>query len=53
MISVQVEVTEAVEVDRHFLFVPDEATAAALDDESDDDVLAIAPDFNLQALSED
>ena len=47
------EVTEAVEVDRHFLFVPDEATAAALDDESDDDVLAIAPDFNLQALIED
>ena len=46
------EVTEAVEVDRHFLFVADEATAAALDDESDDDVLAIAPDFNLQALIE-
>ncbi|QTD43869.1 YceD family protein [Ottowia testudinis] len=47
------EVITEVEVDRHFLFVPDEATAAALDDMSDDDVLAIAPDFNLAALIED
>ena len=47
------EVTEAVEVDRHFLFVPDEATAAALDEASDDDVLALAPDFDLRALIED
>ena len=47
------EVRVPLAVDRHFVFVPDEDTAAALDDESDDDVLAIAPDFNLQALIED
>lgn len=47
------EVATGVEVDRHFLFVPDEATAAALDDASDDDVLAISPDFDLPALVED
>ena len=41
------------EVDRHFVFVDDEDKAAALDDESDDDVLVEAPDFDLHALLED
>ncbi len=40
-------------VDRHFLFVPDEDTAATLDDESEDDVLEMSTDFNLQGLIED
>lgn len=47
------EVMTAVVVDRHFVFVPDEETAAHLDDESDDDVLVLAPDFNLHQLIED
>ncbi|MDO5288161.1 MAG: DUF177 domain-containing protein [Pseudomonadota bacterium] len=47
------EVPTAVEVDRHFIFVPDEPTAAALDDESEDDVLVQAPDFDLHTLIED
>lgn len=47
----QVEVP--LQVDRHFIFAPDEETAAALDDASEDDVLALAPDFDLQALIED
>ena len=47
------EVTTPVAVDRHLLFVPDEDTAAALDDESEDDVLVSRPDLNLQALIED
>lgn len=47
------EVATVVEVDRHFIFVPDEPTAAALDDESEDDVLVQASDFDLLALIED
>ncbi len=47
------DVDTLVAVDRHFVFVPDEDTASALDDESEDDVLAVAPDFNLHALIED
>lgn len=40
-------------VDRHFIFVPDEAAAEAMDDESEDDVLALAEDFDLHPLLED
>lgn len=47
------EVRVPLAVDRHFVFVPDEDTAAALDEASDDDVLALAPDFDLRALIED
>ena len=47
------EVETPVTVDRHFVFVDDEDRASALDDESDDDVLVAAPDFNLHALIED
>ncbi|MDO5692180.1 MAG: DUF177 domain-containing protein [Pseudomonadota bacterium] len=47
------EVRVPVEVDRHFVFVPDEDAAAALDEASDDDVLALAPDFDLRDLIED
>lgn len=42
-----------VEADRAFRFVADEATAAALDDELDEDVLVLDPDFNLRELIED
>lgn len=44
---------EAVEVDRWFRFVADEATAAAEDDDSDEDLLVLEPRFNLLALIED
>ena len=47
------ELRVPIEVDRHFVFVPDEDTAAALDDASEDDVLVLAPDFDLHALIED
>jgi len=47
------EVRTPVTVDRHFVFVPDEDTAAALDDASEDDVLVLAADFDLHALIED
>ncbi|HMN20456.1 MAG TPA: DUF177 domain-containing protein [Ottowia sp.] len=40
-------------VDRHFLFAADEAAAAALDEACDDDVLALAHDYDLHALIED
>jgi uncharacterized protein len=43
----------AVSSDRWFRFAPDEAIAAALDDEVDEDVLVLEPEFNLQALVED
>ena len=46
-------VVTPVDVDRHFVFVPDEDTAAALDDESEDDVLELSADFNLLGLVED
>lgn len=42
-----------VAVDRSFRFVADEATAAAEDDESEEDVLALSRDFDLPALVED
>lgn len=40
-------------LERSFRFVADEATAAAQDDESEEDVLAISPSFNLLGLVED
>lgn len=40
-------------VDRWFRFVADEAQAAALDAESDDDVLASSRSFDLRELAED
>ncbi|WP_137896425.1 YceD family protein [Ramlibacter sp. 2FC] len=43
----------AVEVERPFRFVADEATAAALDDESEEDVLVLDRAFDLPALIED
>ena len=44
---------EAVHVDRHFRFVADEETAAALDDESEDEMLVLAKSLNLRDLVED
>jgi uncharacterized protein len=44
---------EAVHVDRHFRFVDDEDTAAALDDEIEDEVLALPKSLNLRELVED
>lgn len=46
-------VLETVAAERSFLFVADEATAAALDDEAEDDILAISRDFDALALIED
>jgi len=43
----------ALEVDRWFRFAPDEATAAAEDEVSDEDVLVASRDFDLHALIED
>jgi uncharacterized protein len=40
-------------VDRWFRFVADEATAEAEDEESEEDLLVISRDFDLQALIED
>lgn len=40
-------------VDRSFRFVADEETAAVLDDESEEDVLALDPAFDLATLVED
>jgi len=45
--------TQAVQVDRHFRFVADEDTAAALDDEIDDEVLVLTKSLNLRDLVED
>ncbi|HMN58580.1 MAG TPA: DUF177 domain-containing protein [Ottowia sp.] len=47
------EVRMDVQVDRHVLFARDEDSAAALDDVSEDDVLALTPDLDLHALIED
>ena len=44
---------EAVNVDRHFRFVKDEDTAAAIDDETEDEVLVLARSLNLRDLVED
>lgn len=41
------------DVDREFRFVPDEATADALDDESEEDLLVLSREFNLRQLIED
>jgi uncharacterized protein len=46
-------VTLALVVDRRLRFVDDEATAAALDADSEDDVLVASRQFDLQALVED
>lgn len=46
-------VLEMVEAERSFRFVADEATAAALDDESEEDILVISRDFDALALIED
>lgn len=43
----------ALEVDRHLLFARDEASAEALDEVSEDDVLALSPELDLLALIED
>ena len=40
-------------VERSFRFVADEATAEALDDEVEEDLLALSRDFDLHALIED
>lgn len=42
-----------IEVDRWFRFVADEATAEALDDDVEEDLLAISRSFDLHALIED
>lgn len=41
------------EVDREFRFVADEATAEALDDEVEEDLLALSREFDLHELIED
>ncbi len=46
-------VSTLVTVDRWFRFAADEATAAAEDEESEEDVLAMRRDFNLLELLED
>lgn len=46
-------VVELVEAERSFRFVADEATAAALDDEAEEDILVISRDFDALALVED
>ena len=43
----------ALHIERSFRFVADEQTAAALDEESEDDVLVISRQFDLHALIED
>lgn len=47
------DVDLALEVDRSYRFVADEATAEAQDDESEEDVLALSREFNLMELIED
>lgn len=46
-------VLETVEAERSFRFVADEATAAAMDDEAEEDILVISRDFDALALVED
>jgi uncharacterized protein len=41
------------DVDRWFRFVADETTAEALDDDSEEDLLALSRDFSLHELIED
>jgi uncharacterized protein len=45
--------SDAVHVDRRFRFVADEDTAAAIDDEIEDEVLVLAKSLNLRDLVED
>jgi uncharacterized protein len=47
------DMTEALVVDRRIRFVRSEAEAARLDEESEDDVLALQPRLDLQSLFED
>jgi uncharacterized protein len=42
-----------IEVDRWFRFAPDEDAAAALDEDSEEDVLGASRDFDLHGLIED
>jgi len=44
---------QAVRVDRHFRFVADEDTAAALDDQIEDEVLVLTKSLDLRELLED
>jgi len=44
---------QAIAIDSHFRIAPDEATAAALDDDDSIDVLAQSADFDLHLLVED
>ena len=46
-------VLQEVSAERSFRFVADEATATALDDESEEDILVISRDFDALALVED
>jgi uncharacterized protein len=46
-------VDEVLDVEHTFRFVATESQAEAEDDESDEDVLALSPDFDLHALIED
>ncbi|PVE06485.1 DUF177 domain-containing protein [Limnohabitans sp. Rim28] len=46
-------VLQEVSAERSFRFVADEATAAALDDESEEDILVLSRDFDALALVED
>ncbi|MGV0959471.1 MAG: YceD family protein [Limnohabitans sp.] len=46
-------VLQTVQAERAFRFVADEATAAALDDEAEEDLLVISRDFDALALVED
>jgi uncharacterized protein len=43
----------SLEVERSFRFVADEATAAAMDDDAEEDLLALDQDFDLAMLVED
>ncbi len=47
------DMTQALAVDRRIRFVRSEAEAARLDEESEDDVMALQPRLDLQALFED
>ena len=47
------EVVEPVQAERTFVFVADEATAEALDEESEEDVLVLSRDFGALSLVED
>lgn len=46
-------VVQSLETERGFLFVADEATAEALDEDSEEDVLVISRDFDALSLVED